>query len=100
MWVAGGRRAAQVGGDGLGRRADVEREADRRQRAAAQVRAQLGGQPAWAGQGVGGQCEHGPAQPLPGVRGGGGGGGGGGGWWRGGGRRGEGGACGGRRRLR
>src|SRR5262249_15257824 len=66
--VAGGDRPAQVGGDGFGGGADVQRQAHGRERGAVQGGAQPGGQPAGAGERVGGQGEQRPAQPVAGGR--------------------------------
>src|SRR5262249_23083490 len=63
--VPGGGGAAQVGGDGLGGGADVQRQADRSQWPLVQSRAEPGGQPPGAGQGVRGQAQQRPAQPVP-----------------------------------
>src|SRR5262249_2789475 len=66
--VAGGDRPAQVGGDGFGGGADVQRQADGAERGAVQGGAEPGGQPAGAGEGVGGEGEQRPAQPVAGGR--------------------------------
>src|SRR5262249_28299845 len=64
----GGDRPAQVGGDGFGGGADVQRQADGAERGAVQGGAEPGGQPAGAGEGVGGEGEQRPAQPVAGGR--------------------------------
>src|SRR5262249_30890896 len=82
--VAGGDRPAQVGGDGFGGGADVQRQADGAERGAVQGGAEPGGQTAGAGEGVGGagrgagragggegvggEGEQRPAQPVAGGR--------------------------------
>src|SRR5262249_56353762 len=66
--VAGGDRPAQVGGDGFGGGADVQRQADGAERGAVQGGAEPGGQPAGAGERVGGEGEQRPAQPVAGGR--------------------------------
>src|SRR5262249_56888944 len=66
--VAGGDRPAQVGGDGFGGGADVQRQAHGRERGAVQGGAQPGGPPAGAGERVGGEGEPPPAQPVAGGR--------------------------------
>src|SRR5262249_58965386 len=63
--VASGGRAAQVGGDGFGGGADVQRQADGGQQPAVEGGAQPRGQPVRTGQGVGGQAEQRPPQPVP-----------------------------------
>src|SRR5262249_45817776 len=63
--VAGGGGAAQVCGDGFGGGADVQRQADGGQQPAVEGGAQPRGQPVRTGQGVGGQAEQRPPQPVP-----------------------------------
>jgi hypothetical protein len=66
--MAGGHRAAQVRGNGLARRADVQGQADRCQRPTVQGSAQPRGQPVRAGQGIGGQAEQRLPQPTSAAR--------------------------------
>ena len=63
--MAGGDGPPQVRRNGFARRADVQRQADRGQRPTVQGGAQPRGQPIRPGQGVGGQAEQRPSQPLP-----------------------------------